>query len=260
MRLRLSAYLMLGFCVLVDVGRAKAAATDDIQVTTSTQSCDGFAPTANSFIIYGKNSNTSRPIDATFQYDSNPSSQSFSLFDANVSTYTDHFPKNLQIRIAPGATVPIGCTINYRASSTPLSVTLVPITINVTGASYVNPSSPKPPSEDARAFSAFLLQTGFSACHNGSMPAGVLYLLNLHPYARLVVTITLRDAHGGTNDSTKQDLPPLSATRIGCSNGPESPVRVVTASLIYPPGQMTSSMKSSKKRASPSFVSPFDPK
>jgi hypothetical protein len=246
--------LLVVFCIFGALDYATAAAIDDIQVSVSTQSCDGFDPSAKSFIVYAKNNNTSQPISATFKYDSNPGGQTFSMWDANVAPYTDIFPKNLEIRIAPSATVPIGCTINYRPSPTPMSVNLVPVTISATGASYVNPSSPNPPSEDPRAFSAFALQTGFSACTGGGRPAGLLYLQNLHPYARLVVSIQLV---GGTMG---QDLPPLGATRVGCSNGPQSPARILSAKLVYPPGQSVTSKstgKASKKKGSQALVNPF---
>jgi hypothetical protein len=247
-------FLMTAIVVMAGVSRANAAAIDDIQITVSSQGCDGFAPNANSFVEHAKNNNSSRPISATFQYDSTPSSQSFQLWDANISSYTDQFPKNLVIRIAPGATVSIGCTINYRPSTAPLLVTLVPIVITVAGAAYVNPSDPNPPPEDARAFTAFTLQTGFSACGAGGKPAGLFYLLNLHPYARLTATITLVAPHGTTQ--MMQDIAPLSATRVGCSNGLNSPTGVAAAKLVYPPGQETS-RQSKKKNLSPTFINPF---
>lgn len=232
------------------------ARRDYIQVTVSAQGCDMFAPSANSFIVYAKNNNTARPIDATFLYDSNPSPQSFSLWDASISPFTDHFPKNLEVRIAAGATVPIGCTMNYRPAATPSSVLLVPIAITVSGAAYVNPSASSPAPEDARAFTAFVLQTGFSACGTGGRPAGLFYLMNLHPYARLVVTISLTGS-----GPMGQDLPPLGATRVGCSNGLSSPVAVTSPSLVYPPGQGMSAQVNKKKKKkeskSPTFTDPF---
>ena len=167
------------------ISQANPPAIDDIQITVSTNVCDGSSPPPQSFVVYAKNKNTAHPIDATFQYDSNPSAQSFTLYDNTFTSYTDRYPKSLVIRVASGATVPIGCTINYRPSSAPKSFTTVPVVISVTGAAYVNPSGPNPPPEDARAFTAFFLQGGFSACPAGTRPAGAFYLVNLHPYARL---------------------------------------------------------------------------
>lgn len=230
-RVLVSALFIVGMAFTVGVRLAKAAAIDDIQVTVSGLTCDGFDPSANSFVVYATNKNSSRPIIATFKYDSNPAGQSFSMYDANMAPYSDRFPKNLDIRIAPGSTVSIGCTINYRPSSAPKSVTLVPVGITLTGASYVNPSDPNPIHEDAFAFTAFALQTGFSACGPGGRPAGLIYVQNMHPYARLTVTIELT---GGV--TMGQDIAPLSAARVGCSNGPNSPTRVTAANLTYPPG------------------------
>jgi hypothetical protein len=249
-------WILILVVALAGVNIANAAAIDDIQVAVSSQGCDRFAPSANSFVVYAKNNNTARPIDATFLYDSKPSSQSFSLWDASISPFTDHFPKNLEVRIAAGATIPIGCTMNYRPAPTPSSVVLVPITITVSGAAYVNPGAPSPAPEDARAFTAFVLQTGFPGCGPGGRTAGLFYALNLHPYARLDVAISLTGS-----GPMGQDLPPLGATRVGCSNGLNSPVAVATASLVYPPGQDMSvqlNKKNKKKQSkSPTFTNPF---
>jgi len=231
---------VIGWCLLITaimfiaaISRGNPAAINDIQIIVSSDVCDGYLPNPQSFVVYAQNQNSSRPISATFQYDSNPSSQSFPLYDASLSPYTDRFPKSLVIRVAAGATVPIGCTYNYRASSAPKGFTSVPIVVTLTGAAYVNPSEPNPPPEDARAFSAFFLQVGYTACGPGSNPPGLFYLLNLHPYARLTATLTLLSPPAEVG----KDVAPLSVARVGCSNGNGRAGGVVTAKLVYPPGQ-----------------------
>ena len=126
----------------------------------------------------------------------------------------------------------VGCSYNYRQSATPKTFTSVPIVITVTGAAYVNPGAPNPLAEDARAYTAFVLQTGYSACPQGPKPTGFFYILNLHPYARLAAAITLNN-----QVNTGRDLPPLSILRVACSNGLDSPKAVLKASLVYPNGQ-----------------------
>jgi hypothetical protein len=227
------ALLIVVIVFIAGIGRANAAAIDDIQIVVINDVCDGSDPNPKSFVVYAHNKNGARPISATFQYDSNPSSQSFSLFDASLAPYTDRFPKSLVIRVAAGATTPIGCTINYRPSPVPLVFTKVPIVITLTGAAYVNPNQPNRPLEDARAFSAFLLQER-SACPSGGKPTGKFYYLNLHPYARLTATITLL---GSSTPQIGLDLAPVSLAPVGCSNGNGSPSGIATVNLVYPPDQ-----------------------
>lgn len=143
------------------------------------------------------------------------------------------FPKTLVVRVAPGATVPVGCTYNYRSGTGPSSPTFVQVVVTKIGASYVNPSSPNHPSEDGTPFTAFLLlQGGLPGCDSGSKPQGALLILNLHPYARLSVVVSL-SGDGGS----KFDLAPASFLRAGCSNGPNSPTGSSNAKLVYPAGQ-----------------------
>lgn len=140
---------------------------------------------------------------------------------------------NESVRVAPGATVPVGCTYNYRSGTGPSSPTFVQVVVTKIGASYVNPSSPNHPSEDGTPFTAFLLlQGGLPGCDSGSKPQGALLILNLHPYARLSVVVSL-SGDGGS----KFDLAPASFLRAGCSNGPNSPTGSSNAKLVYPAGQ-----------------------
>jgi hypothetical protein len=229
-------WLLLTLTIVFTAARphnARAAAIDDIQVSVSANACDVIFAGPKSFIVAAQNKNSSQSISATFQYDSVPSSQSFLLFDANLAPYTDRFPKSLTIRIDPGATVPIGCTYNYRSSSS-AAPTTVPITFTVVGAAYVNPGQPNPP-EDARAFTAFFISGGFPSCESGARTAGEFFIVNLHPYARLTTTIDLLNPVYQTPDQMKIDIPPLATTRVGCTNGPESPKGIATAQLTYPP-------------------------
>jgi len=226
---------VLSLIVVISViNWANAAAIDDVLVNISSAICDGSAPPPQSFVVYAQNKNTARPIIVTFKYDSNPSSQSFQLYDASLSPYTDRFPKSLVIRIAAGATMPIGCTYNYRPSAAPKVLTTVPIVITPIGAAYVNPSDPNPPGEDARAFAAFLLQGGYPACPSGAKPPGAFFFLNLHPYASLQANVNFL---GEPPSQVGHVLPPVSLTRVGCSNG-YSPAGLDNVSLVYPPGQM----------------------
>ena len=220
--------------------RCSAAAINDVKiVVSSTDLCDRFPPSPKSFVVYAQNTKTAKPISGTFQYDSAPTSQSFQLYDANFIPFTDRFPKSLVIRIAAGATVAIGCTYNVRPSLSPQSVTSIPIVITLTGASYVDPSKPNPPVEDARSFTAFFVETGFSACPAGARPAGLFFLLNLHPYATLnvIVNITASSGPSGPTGPIQLDATPLSGERVSCSNGVNSPIKLAKATLTYPPGQ-----------------------
>src|SRR5205807_5657958 len=85
---------------LLVVGKAGAQATGDIQINVSTTDvCDGSVPAPQSFVVYTKNNNTSRPISATLQYNTAPSSQSFSVYDVGLTRSTDTFPKSLVVRV-----------------------------------------------------------------------------------------------------------------------------------------------------------------
>jgi hypothetical protein len=220
---------------LLVVGKAGAQATGDIQINVSTTDvCDGSVPAPQSFVVYTKNNNTSRPISATLQYNTAPSSQSFSVYDVGLTPSTDTFPKSLVVRVPAGATVPVGCTYTYRTSPSTNQVSNIQLVVTLTGAAYISPNDPPLPAEDARSFTSFMIRGGFSACGgNGGRPAGLTYLVNMHPYAHLTATIALL----GNTSEIGLDVPPLSAQRVGCSNGNGSPVSVRKASLVYPAGQ-----------------------
>jgi hypothetical protein len=107
----------------------------------------------------------------------------------------------------------------------------VPVVIVKQDAAYVDPNEPEAPAEDPRSFAAFYLQGGINECVAGAKPPGMLYFVNLHPYARLSAAINLADDRGNRVGVVSADLAPLSASRAGCSNGSSKPVSVTNAAL-----------------------------
>jgi hypothetical protein len=202
---------------------------NDIQIATSnTKICAG-AIDVQSFVVYAANTNTGKFIDATIKYDSNPSGQSFPLYDADAEPYTDQFPKLMVVRIAPQRTVQIGCTYTYRSSNTPHQIGKVPIVTTVASAAYAIGGQDKP-SEDARSFAAFVWGIGLPGCPTGPKPQGDLALINLHPYARLRATVEVANGH------ETDDVPPLATSgELGCTNGDSRVTSVSKAELVYPP-------------------------
>jgi hypothetical protein len=227
---------------LLMFSHTNAAAIDEIQVEVSRESCAGFAANDKSFVVYATNTSLNHSIDANFKYDSNPAQQHFILFDAKIDPITDRFPKYHVRRLAPGEAAPIGCTATYRASPQPLRTLSVPIVITKQNASYVEANTPEIPPEDAAAFAAYYLQDGIAECGPGAKPPGLFYLVNLHPYARLSVSMNLLDDRGNRVGVLAPKLAPLSAARAGCSNGSSKPgpitdatLEVIAAAAIAPP-------------------------
>jgi hypothetical protein len=214
---------------------APATAVDDIKIEASQDHCPVDDATNENTVVYAANLNPRQTIEATFKYNSSPPQQHFILFDANLNPVTDRFPKSYARRINPKEKVAIGCTHTYRSAprgSEPLSV---PIVITQQAASYVDSPDASPP-VDARAFAAFLLQGGHDECGAGSRPPGLLYLVNLHPFARLSVSLNLLDEHGTRVGAATHDLSAFGATRAGCSNSPSRPGPVTTAAIEVPEG------------------------
>lgn len=245
---------------LLTFSHANAAAIDEIKVEVSRKSCEGFGANDKSFVVYATNASLNQSIDANFKYDSNPAQQHFILFDAKLDPITDRFPKYHARRLAPGEAAPIGCTATYRASPQPLRTLSVPIVITKQNASYVESNTPETPPEDAGAFAAYYLQDGIAECGPGAKPPGLFYLVNLHPYAQLSVSMNLLDDKGNRVGVLTPKLAPLSATRAGCSNGYSKPgpitdasleVTTTTASAIGPPPSSSSSSSSSPPQAAP---------
>jgi hypothetical protein len=209
----------------------EAAAIDDLRLEVSGKSCEGFAPSDKSFVVYATNTNPSRPVSANFKYDSVPAQQRFILFDANLNPITDRFPKYHARRLAPGEVALIGCSYTFRAAPQPRGPLRVPVVIVKQDAAYVDPNEPEAPAEDPRSYAAFYLQGGIDECVAGAKPPGMLYFVNLHPYARLSAAINLADDRGNRVGVVSADLAPLSASRAGCSNGSSKPVSVTNAAL-----------------------------
>ena len=148
---------------------------------------------------------------------------------------TDRFPKFHARRLNPRETARIGCTYTYRAAPQPPGPVRVPIVIVKQSAAYVDANAAAVP-EDARAFAVFLLQGGINECGAGAKPPGVFYLVNLHPYARLSVSMNLLDAHGIRVGVLTPNLAPLSSARVACSNGFSRPGPITGATLEVPQG------------------------
>jgi hypothetical protein len=216
-----------------------AVAIDDIKLEVSHDLCEGFGASDKSFIVYATNTNSSQSLSANFKYDSVPAQQHFILFDANLNPITDRFPKFHVRRLAPGETAPIGCTNTHRAAPQPPGPLSLPIIITKQSVTYSEPNAPDAPSDDARLFAAFNLQGGISECPQGARPPGLFYLVNLHPFARLSVSMNLLDDRGNLVGVLAPNLAPLSATRIGCSNGFSKPGPVTGATLEVSTGVET---------------------
>ena len=216
-----------------------APAIDDIKLEVSHDLCEGFGASDRSFIVYATNTNSSQGLSANFKYDSVPAQQHFILFDANLNPITDRFPKFHVRRFAPGETAPIGCTNTYRAAPQPPGPLSLPIIMTKQSASYSEPNASEAPPEDARLFAAFNLQGGINECAQGAKPPGLFYLVNLHPYARLSVSMNLLDDRGNQVGLLSPNLAPLSAVRIGCSNGFSKPGPITSATLEVTTGVVT---------------------
>jgi hypothetical protein len=233
-----------------------AAAIDDIRVEVSREACEGLAASQKNFIVYATNLNPNQSIDANFKYDSVPAQQHFILFDASLNPITDRFPKFHARRLAPRETAPIGCMNTFRAAPRPPGPLNLPLVITQQSASYVGPNAPEAPAEDARALAAFYLQDGIDECAQGAKPPGLLYLVNLHPYARLSASIKLLDDRGNNVGVVAANIAPLSAVRAGCSNGSSKPASITDATLEVTPGVATSQPPAPPQATEPQLSEP----
>jgi hypothetical protein len=215
---------------------AVAAAIDDVKLEVSHDLCEGAGANDKNFIVYATNLNSSQTIDANFKYDSVPPQRHFILFDANLNPITDRFPKFHVRRLSPHETAAIGCTYTYRAAPQPPGPLNVPLAITQQSASYIDANAAEAAPEDARSFAAFLLQGGINECAAGAKPPGLLYLVNLHPYARLSASMNLLDDHGTRVGVLTPTLSPLRAMRVACSNGTSKSGPITGATLEVPPG------------------------
>jgi hypothetical protein len=213
-----------------------AAALDDIKLEVSHELCEGAGANDKSLVVYATNLNSTQSIDANFKYDSNPGQQHFILFDADLNPITDRFPKSHVRRLAPRESARIGCTYTFRAAPQPPGPLRVPIVITTQSAAYVDANAAETPAADARSFAAFILQGGINECAAGAKPPGLFYLVNLHPYAGLSVSMNLLDEHGTRVGALTPNLLPLSATRVACSNGRSRPGPISSATLKAPAG------------------------
>ena len=214
-----------------------AAALDDIKLEVSQEPCEGVG-VKKSVAVYASNLNSTQTIDANFKYDTNPAKQHFILFDADLNPITDRFPKFQVRRLSPGESAKVGCTATYRAAPQPPGPLSIPIVTTKQGAAYVGAAAATTAAdaaaESARSFAAFLLQGGIGTCPSGAKPPGMFYLVNLHPYARLSASLNLLDEHGGRVGEMTPNLSPLSAARLGCSNGSSSSGPILSATLEEP--------------------------
>jgi hypothetical protein len=202
---------------------ANGAALDDIQLSIGPERCQGFGPADAGLIVSATNTNPSRVIDAAFRYDTVPSKQHFILFDARLVPDTDRFPKSVGRRLAPLESAPIGCSLTQRSAGSIRDSQAVAVTFSKEVAHYATTDEPVQRAPDPRSALAFYLQGGDGKCPAGSSPPGLLYAVNLHPYAHLSATLDLQDDRGTKTGSLTVDLPPCSSTRIGCSNGATRP-------------------------------------
>jgi hypothetical protein len=235
-----SAWVLMTATLLAFSHTVSAAAIDDIKVDISREPCEGFSANDKSFIVYATNLNPTLGVDASFKYDSTPAQQHFILFDASLNPITDRFPKFYTRRLAPRETTPIGCTMTYRAAPEPPGPLRLSLLITKQSASYVAPNAPEATPENAPAFAAFYLQGGIGECGQGARPPGLFYIVNLHPYARLSVSMNLLGDRGNRVGALAPNLAPLSAVRAGCSNGSAKPGSIAGATLEVTAGAATS--------------------
>lgn len=229
-----------------------AAALDDIKLEVSHESCEGMGANANGSVVYAANLNPTRTIDADIKYDTNPAKQQFILFDADLNPITDRFPKFQVRRLSPGESARVGCTATFRAAPRPPGPLSIPIVIAKRSAAYVDGATAEDASvENARSFAAFFLQGGISSCPPGAKPPGMFYLVNLHPYAVLSASLNQLDQHGRLVGAMTPHLPPLSAERLGCSNGSSNLGAIVSATLDAPPRARASVSAAAQTEAMP---------
>jgi hypothetical protein len=183
----------------------RAAAVNPVQLTISKTRCEGSIPDDMSMLIYATN-HGSEPLIVDLQYDSKPGGQIFALLDSTLAPLQDHFPKTEQRLLAPGEKVAVGCTVNYRADPNGGSYNPIDVVVSVKETRHVDAAvSPNSvPEEQPQQFAAFILQSDVPACVSGARPAGLLYVVNLHPFKSLNGTIM--HAGGKSNDFK---LPPL---------------------------------------------------
>jgi hypothetical protein len=198
---------------------AQAAATDDIQLRVGPEHCQGFDAADQSLVVYATNSNSTRAISAGFKYDTVPSKQHFILFDSAFSPITDRFPKSINRRLAPLETAAIGCSVTSRAAPTIRDRQTVPLDFAKDSAAYLETGGPEPAVQGAKSYLAFYLQGGVWECAAGSRAPGLVYAVNLHPFASLSGTLELTTDRGSKAGTQTLDLAPLSAVKVGCSNG-----------------------------------------
>jgi hypothetical protein len=215
---------------------ARPAALDDVTVDVSQQPCEGFGAADKSYAVYATNLNDSQTIDANFKYDSAPAGEHFLLFDFNLNPSKDRFPKFHVRRLAPREVAAVGCTAAYRASLEANAPSTVPIVVTKQNAAYVGSHTPDLPAEDGQTFAAFSLRGGLDDCVQGARPPGMLYLVNLHPYARLSASFNLLDDRGHRISTIVADVAPLGGLRAGCSNGNLRPGPITEATLQISPG------------------------
>jgi hypothetical protein len=216
---------------------AHGAALDDVRIAIGPELCPGFAAEDRSLLVHAENMNTSRMIAVTFKYDSVPARQRFILFDAGLNPNSDRFPKSMVRRLAPLESAEIGCSATKRAAPGIHESQNVVLQITKDGAQYIDGSETEPHAPDARSYLAFYLQNDGSGCaETGSKPPGLFYAVNLHPFARLSGSLDLLDDRGNKVEVVELDLAPLSATKVGCSNGQRRPGGVRGVALVISAG------------------------
>jgi len=213
---------------------ALSAPIDDLQIMVSSSDiCDAILSQEQKRPkVYAVNNNVSDVINLNYSYDSDPAGAHFSLLDSFFAPLTENFPKQKEIRIPPGGRVQIGCASIYRSNGNAGSYFAVPLQYAKAGASVVDPGAPVPP-ENFRDFTAFFTQRLAHPSGSGC-PSGKLYFVaNMHPYKRLALRIQyIQDSHPVGEIDT--ELPPLSNTRLTCTNGPSHIGQVIDGSLSYP--------------------------
>jgi hypothetical protein len=212
-------FVLLALVGVISESKTEAApqAVHDVKITVSTKLCE-WAINRISYVIHAQNTNTGKDLIATFNYDSVPPGRSLFILNSQIQADSDRFPKLLEVPIAAGATVPVGCKYMYSNQAVPVEVV-----VTLASAMYANPGMKLPPL-DARMFTGFV--SGFhSSCPNGKL----LAIANLHPFLWLSTDVQMSDGL-----TQHQEVGPYGLKRIGCDNQADAPypVKVTRTELM----------------------------
>ncbi len=171
---------MLAVLLAVSFQRAHANALSDLQVVDGT-AC-GLKGSTQKVVV---NNNKNQRIVANIKVDSNV--MTYKYVDKNGVEQDFNYPYQREVRLLPGATAIVGCTL------VPVSYQSATQSFTVAGAFYPDPGVvfPAPP-ENPDDFVGWIyknLPPGFS-CEDGTNGSPLMLLHNRHPYRALLVDVS----------------------------------------------------------------------